>query len=942
THRLKGTLNRPSNAAIAYVPQVAWLINASIRENIIFGQPLDAARYRRVIKACCLERDLELLEGGDLTEIGEKGINLSGGQKQRIALARACYSTSPIVVLDDPLSAVDAPTAKLLMEGCVIGLLEGRTRILVTNASGLAIPRSDHLFVVHAGRVIHQGAVDEVIKEIRDEVSEIAVSSSGASSVSSYTMFSNTSGSTGTGGAFKDGLREMMEVVTAERVKFFKEVEEGLIKVEDPLSGEEKKGVLVHDDVAKKLVEEETVAEGVMGSEVYKLYFNAAGGWRFFIILLLGYSFNHISTMALDALVYLWCAAYEVIEGLAIRIALSSGFVSMDNTLGAMISHSNTTSNNEVFAAAASGDSAAIARKFIPAYIFMVVVCLAIISGRLLLLAYGSMQAGRNIHRRMINRLVRAPVKFFEVTPMGRIVNRFTKDMGSVDRAISASAGNLIYNIVLIGFTLGAIAYFVPFLLVAIIPIAWVYWSIGQFFVRTSRSLKRIDSVSRSPIFSHFSETLNGVMVIRAFNDVPRFNSEIHKRIDAYSRINMLFMFAYQWLSIRTQFIGSIILAVATYLILRAGVGSSLTGLCITFAMNLTNLLFALVLMQGWLDSNMNSMERCNEYLKIDQEAPEVIQENRPPQSWPSEGRISIDGLRLKYGPDLPEVLRGMSCEIGAMEKVAVVGRTGAGKSSLALALFRMVEPSGGNIRIDGVDILKLGLEDLRSRLTIIPQDPILFTGTIRTNLDPFGVTPDADLWIALKRSHLITSIPSASGSNPPSPAVPEKKLEPETLKRADGSNETLVVEEESTSNSESSEVSITLDTDVAEGGSNLSSGQRQLLCLARAMARKSRVIVMDEATASVDPETDSRIQQTLREEFSDCTVITIAHRLKTIVDYDRVIVLDAGQVVENASPFELIEKGDGVFKKMCEETGEFDDLVVIAKGRHMIAQQRA
>ncbi|KAJ3093774.1 hypothetical protein HDU97_009045, partial [Phlyctochytrium planicorne] len=820
----------------------------------------------------------------------------------------------------------------------------GRTRILVTNASGLAIPRSDHLFVVHAGRVIHHGSVDNVIKEIRDEVNEVAVLSSGASSVSSYTLFSNSGNA---GGSFKDGLREMMDVVAAERVKFFKEVEEGLIKVEDPLAGEEKKGVLVHDDVAKRLVEEEAVAEGVMGSEVYKVYFNAAGGWRYFILLLLGYSFNHVSTMALDALVYLWCKAYEALENLAIRIAMSSGFVSMDNTLGVMFSHSNNNSKNEVFAAAtaaaASGDSAAISRKFIPAYIFMVVMCLAIISCRLLLLFYGSIQAGRNIHRRMMNRLVRAPVKFFEVTPMGRIVNRFTKDMSSVDRAIASSAGNSIYNIVLIGFTIGAIASVVPFVLIAIIPIAWIYWSIGQYFVRTSRSLKRIDSVSRSPIFSHFSETLNGVMVIRAFNDVPRFNSEIHKRIDAYSRINMLFMFAYRWLSIRTQFIGSTILAVATYLILRAGVGRSLTGLCITFAMNLTNLLFDLVLMQGWLDANMNSMERCNEYLKIDQEAPEVIPENRPPQSWPSEGRISIDGLRLKYGPDLPEVLRGMSCEIGAMEKVAVVGRTGAGKSSLALALFRMVEPSGGNIRIDGVDILRIGLEDLRSRLTIIPQDPILFTGTIRTNLDPFGVTPDADLWIALKRSHLITSIPSASGSNPPSPVAAEKKLEPETLKRADGSDATLVIEEDAASNLslESPDVSITLDTDVAEGGSNLSAGQRQLLCLARAMARKSRVIVMDEATASVDPETDSRIQQTLREEFSDCTVITIAHRLKTIVDYDRVIVLDAGQVVENASPFELIEKGDGVFRKMCEETGEFDDLIVIAKGRHMVAHQR-
>ncbi|KAJ3094871.1 hypothetical protein HDU97_007515 [Phlyctochytrium planicorne] len=941
THRLKGTLNRPANAPIAYVPQSAWLINASIRENILFGQPLDATRYRRVIKACCLERDLELLEGGDLTEIGEKGINLSGGQKQRISIARACYSTSPIVVLDDPLSAVDAPTAKLLMEGCVIGLLEGRTRILVTNAAGLAIPRCDHLFVVHAGRVIHQGPVEEVVTEIRQEV-EDPTASSGASSVSSYTAVSTANV---VGGSFKDGLREMLDVVSVERVKFLKELEDGLITVEDPLTGEDKKGVLVHDDVAKKLVEEEKVGEGVMGSEVYRIYMKAAGGWPFFLLLLLGYALNHASTMGLDTLVYLWCKAYEAVEGLAIHIAISSGLVNIDTTLGAFIA--NTGSTNMLTATASNlisttetPTSGSIARFFLPIYFIMILVCLAVIAVRFLLLAMGSIRAGRNIHRMMVARLVRAPVKFFEVTPLGRIMNRFTKDMMSVDRAITTSAGNLLFNVVLITFTFGAIAFVVPAMLIAIIPIVFIYWSIGQYFVRTSRSLKRLDSVSRSPIFSHFSETLSGVMVIRAFNDVPRFNKEIYKRIDAYARINMLFSFSYRWLSVRTQIIGSVIAALSTFMILQAGLGRSLTGLCVTFAINVTNILYNFVLMQGWLDSNMNSMERCNEYLKIEQEAPEVIPENRPPQSWPSEGRISIDGLRLKYGPDLPEVLRGMSCEIGAMEKVAVVGRTGAGKSSLALALFRMVEPSGGNIRIDGVDILRIGLEDLRSRLTIIPQDPILFTGTVRTNLDPFGVIPDADLWIALKRSHLISSIPTGSGSNSSSPSLADKKLEPETLKRANGSEETLVTDSSSVASS-SSEVSITLDTDVAEGGSNLSAGQRQLLCLARAMARKSRIIVMDEATASVDPETDSRIQQTIREEFSDCTVITIAHRLKTIVDYDRVVVLDAGQVVENASPFELIENGDGVFRKMCEETGEFDDLVVIAKGRHLITQQR-
>ncbi|KAJ3215667.1 hypothetical protein HDU67_000135 [Dinochytrium kinnereticum] len=334
--------------------------------------------------------------------------------------------------------------------------------------------------------------------------------------------------------------------------------------------------------------------------------------------------------------------------------------------------------------------------------------------------------------------------------------------------------------------------------------------------------------------------------------------------------------------------------------------------------------------------------ERCNEYLKLELEAPAIVDNNRPPQNWPSEGRISIKDLRLRYAPDLPEVLTGLSVEIGACEKVAVVGRTGAGKSSFALALFRMVEPSSGEILIDDVDVLRIGLEDLRSNLTIIPQDPVLFTGTIRSNLDPFESIPDADLWVALKRAHLISKIPSSS------PTVSASTLKKGELKRANESSDTLIEEDDGgsvnleTEASSSNDVAITLDTGIAEGGSNLSAGQRQLLCLARALARRSKVIVMDEATASVDTETDSRIQQTIREEFDDCTVITIAHRLKTIVDYDRVIVLDAGKVIENDSPYDLIENSEPrVFRSMCEETGEFDDLLTIARSRKAQTKSR-
>ncbi|KAJ3110789.1 hypothetical protein HDU96_006271 [Phlyctochytrium bullatum] len=978
THLTQGTLYSPPNVSISYVPQVAWLLNATVRDNILFGAPMDEARYRRVIKACALERDLELLEGGDLTEVGEKGINLSGGQKQRIALARACYSKAAVVILDDPLSAVDAPTAKHLMEKCVLGLLAGRTRILVTNAAGLAIPRADSLFVLHAGRIVYQGPVESVITELSSAPAFSDAGSRYAPSVAGDdTVVASSAASTYLTGisGFTDGLREMAETIVAERQKFLAESGADEKPVEaDAAAGEPPKGVLVSDEVGKKLVEEETVNEGAVDLEVYKIYLRATGGIKFLAALLLGYSLNHLATLSLDGLVWLWCElSKKAQELLAAGVAPGSHFAASSaavattgsaslSTLASPLSAMYLFSADALHALVPFGLANAtevasvhglaqetprqVALRIIPLYFALMITCLTVIVVRLLILMAGSIVAGRSIHRQLMDRLLYSPVRFFEVTPIGRIVNRMTKDMAAVDRAVGTSVGNTTYNLLLIVFIVVAIAYQVPMLLVLLLPIGYIYFLIGQLFVRTCRSLKRLDSVARSPIYSHFSETLMGLTVIRAFQDSERFFRECRKRIDLYSRIDYVLSVSYTWLWVRVYLISAVIVCMVGLMLLAAGIGKNLTGLCLTFAMQVSNLMAYLVWLQSWMESNMNSMERANEYLKLEQEAPAIIEENRPPQGWPSEGRITITELRLKYAPDLPEVLQGMSLKTGAMEKVAVVGRTGAGKSSLALALFRIVEPCGGSILIDGVDILSIGLEDLRSNLTIIPQDPVLFTGTIRSNLDPFESLSDDELWLALKRAHLISSIPSGSPSVAPSTPTTEAA---KPLKRADGSNDTLVLEDGasvidvSSSSADSNEHQLTLDTAVAEGGSNLSAGQRQLLCLARALARKSRVIVMDEATASVDPETDSRIQQTIREEFSDCTVITIAHRLKTIVDYDRVVVLDHGCVIENGTPFELIESSpNGTFRKMCEETGEFEELLNMARARSVLVASRA
>ena len=440
-----------------------------------------------------------------------------------------------------------------------------------------------------------------------------------------------------------------------------------------------------------------------------------------------------------------------------------------------------------------------------------------------------------------------------------------------------------------------------PYFLFAIPPIMLVYYHIAKRYLTASRELKRLESVTKSPVYSLFSETLTGVATIRAYGSEDRFSNRNKHLVDLNHESFFYIWAANRWLCLRTDILSAFVVLCAGFAVVLSGIEAGWAALTITYALDFTSALLWAVRMHAEMEMAMNCVERVNEYSEIEQEPPSIVEGNRPAADWPTQGEVVMDNISIRYSPDTPDVLKGVSFHIKPHEKVAVVGRTGAGKSTLSLAFFRILPLSGGSIVIDGEDIGKMGLFDLRSRLTIIPQDPILFSGSLRSNLDPLNERSDQEIWDALKRVNLLDSLQTQS-------------------------SEGEAIQDNISSN-------FSLDYAVAENGANFSQGQRQLLCLARALLRRTRIVFLDEATASVDNDTDARIQETIRQEFVEGTVITIAHRLRTIIDYDKVLVLDKGQVMEYGSPLELIENSPvGVFKSMCEETGEYEELVKMAK----------
>ncbi|KAG1691084.1 Multidrug resistance-associated protein 1 [Nymphon striatum] len=834
-NKINGSVNVKGD--VAYVPQTAWIRNASIKGNVIMQKEKNERKYQKIIDACGLRSDLKILPNGDKTEIGEKGINLSGGQKQRISLARAVYSEADIVLLDDPLSAVDSHVGKHIFDNVIgpDGMLNKTTRVMVTH--GLSyLPQCDNIIVMKDGRISEVGSYNDLVSR---------------------------------NGAFAEFLIQYMNE-TGENTDISKVDVDKIILNEDNLEDIKRKLSQNEGDLTKslsqierftstlsldrqcsvettgkgrtgQLIDVEEVDTGGVSWSVYKAYAKTIG-FTLSSVFVLAVLFAETSFAGSN----LWLSEWST-DPLPINGTIDAQL--RDLRLG-------------VYAALGFSEAMFV---FIGGMGF----------------AYGTVKAGEILHENMLQNIMRSPMSFFDTTPMGRIINRFSKDISVIDVNILWNISDMFQTGCKVLLTIIVISIQTPIFLAAFFPISIVYYFFQRVYLASSRQLKRLESKTRSPIYVHFSESLTGASSIRAYKIEKEFSAESDERVDLNLECYLPAIQTNRWLSLRIELLGNlIILFSALFAVLSKGtINAGAVGLSVSYAMSVTAELNWMVRMSSELETNMVSAERILEYSVIEEE----VRLNGGkiflylPPNWPTSGKIEMKSYSTRYRKGLDFVLKNVSCEIEPLEKIGICGRTGAGKSSLTLALFRIIESAGGKIIIDGIDISNLGLHDLRSKLTIIPQDPVLFSGTLKHNLDPFDNYSESDIWTALEHAHLKSFV---SG----------------LLKG--------------------------LEFNVTEGGENLSVGQRQLICLARALLRKTKILVLDEATAAVDLETDELIQETIRREFKDCTIITIAHRLHTIMDNSRIMVLDQGQIAEFDTPQNLLKIKDSIFYTMVKDAG--------------------
>ncbi|KAI0065635.1 metal resistance protein YCF1 [Artomyces pyxidatus] len=826
---------------VSYAPQNPWIMGATIRDNILFSHEYEEGFYNLVLDACALRPDLALMMDGDLTEVGEKGITLSGGQRARVSLARAVYARADLVLLDDVLAAVDSQVARHLFDQVIgpHGLLAGKARIIVTHSIAF-LSKFDQILYLRRGIILESGPYAKLAGDCESNFYRLLHGHGHGTGTSSSGMTTpHHAGESSTPAGSNDSRPSTPSEDVSLSIEKMDALAEKLTRKKSF-----RKAVLASipssSTKSSQGLSEEHSAKGRVGAEVYWRYIQAASK--------IGFALFIIGTMSQQAL--------SIFANLALKSWSEHNRQNGDNTgariylwIYGLLSLSSTL---------IGGLSA----------IMIWVLC--------------SLRSSKQLHDAMLHSVLRAPLSFFEITPSGRIMNLFSRDTYTVDQVMVRVVHSLVRTMSsCAGIAIVIGASFPPFL-IAVIPLGWLYSKVMKYYLATSRELQRLNAVSRSPIFSWFSESLSGLSTIRAFNQQAIFSTINERRIDRNQMCYLPSVSVNRWLALRLEFVGAIIILITALLsmfaLLTSHVDAGLVGLVISYALNTTSSLNWLVRSASEVEQNIVSVERMLHYIELQPEAPYELPDAQPAGEWPTKGCVEFKNYSLRYRPDLGLVLKDISLFLKPSEKVGVVGRTGAGKSSLLLALFRILEPASGTIFIDGVDITKIGLHDLRSAITIVPQSPDLFEGTIRENIDPVGEHQDVSIWEALSQAHLKEYIES----------LPER-----------------------------------LDAPVKEGGSSLSAGQRQLICFARALLRKSKILVLDEATSAVDLETDRAIQEIIRgPQFQDVTILTIAHRLNTIMDSDRVLVLDAGTIAEFDSPAELLAKPNSAFRSLAVEAG--------------------
>ncbi|TBU41809.1 P-loop containing nucleoside triphosphate hydrolase protein [Dichomitus squalens] len=879
--------------SISYAAQTPWLRHQSIRENVLFGFPYNDDRYRAVIECCALIPDLEMLEDGDATEIGTRGVTLSGGQKARVALARAIYAPTKYVLLDDPLSAVDSHTARFLVERLLRGpLLAGRTVILVTHHVDLVLPSAHYLLRMVNGRIETQGTVEDL--RVRGILGTVAA-------------------------------LEERELAAGSRERLVAS-EVGTVPGGKPIDVE--KTTLKKPRV---LVEEERRAVGRIKWPTYKAYLEASSYWTWVILGILVFVSQFVG-VGEKVWIKIWGEAYRMGGSLP---AMQLSAMYWGSTKGQKALPASARSVAQVLLTPTGDQSTRWANMTFPPaeehpYFYIgIYTAIALSAGLISVCAAiaqyaGGLRASRLMFEQLLNNVVRATMRWYDTTPQGRLLNRFSKDIETIDtslgqtlRSISESLASLVVSLVII-------TVIFPLFVVPATILTYFYILIASLYQPAGRDIRRMESTSKSPIFSSLSEVLDGIVTIRAFSVEARFLDDFFKKVDAATQMFHMFWQVNRWLQLQLQVVNAIMVLTTTLFALSGYVSAGLAGICITSAISFTGDVYWVCRNWANLELEFNSVERIVEYLDLPKEPPTHISKSRPPAYWPSSTSTNGDSLLVvrdlvvKYAPELPPVLHGVSFSLRARERVGLIGRTGSGKSTLAMSLLRFVEPASGSIIIDGIDISSVGLHDLRSRVTFIPQDATLFSGTLRENLDPFNEHTDAECLDVLYRVHLLSD--ARATPNP-------RDSHPEITGGDDTRGDAEAKLEEATR-------TITLDAEVSAGGTNFSQGQRQLIAMARALLRHSALVILDEATSSIDMETDAKIQATIREEFKESMLLTVAHRLRTIVDYDRLLVLDKGKVVEFDTPLNLIHREGGIFRSLCAESGTLEELEKAARAK--------